>query len=160
VARLAFALLCASAILATSCGRSINAKQAPIHTADQPTYTTLETANYAVESTYRQFWIVIAFLDREPPERWHGILAAVATQPELGRQLQAAINRHQAQTPYSEPTIHIEAIRGAFSTGAHVQDCQRAAADLPRRSVIATLTRPTQYSNWRVSNVTYRPGTC
>jgi hypothetical protein len=154
------ACLCTLAILAMACGGPGNTIPTKPGTREQPSYTALEVANYAVESAYEQFWLVLELLDQDPPERWPDELAAVATEPELSRQLHAATMRHDTRSPYTKPTTHIRAIHGAFGTTATIEDCQ----DTPNRSripVTGILFRPTPpFGDWRVREVSYPTGTC
>lgn len=116
--------------------------------------------DFAVEFVYRQYWAVLSIISRSPPAQWPGILAAVTTEPELSRQLAAAHNRADHGTPDpTEPTLHITNITGAATTQATLYDCQTTASGTSR-GVIATIVRPTNYSTWKVANITIEPTIC
>jgi hypothetical protein len=169
--RLAPALL-AMAALAAACTTAPPPANATATRTTPPTRAQL--AAYAVTLAYQEFWIVLGLIDQQPTTRWPGILGAVATDPELTRQLTNATNRRAHGLRHDgEPISHITTIDGALTTTATLTDCQDTTptADtdaanhhhpgtVARQPVIATLTRPTDYGTWRVRDLTYPPGAC
>lgn len=141
---------------------------------ESPGRNDTEVANYAVVSTYQQFWIILGLLDDQPVTRWPGILGAVATDPELSRQLAAARERRDDGVRHTgEPMIHISMVQGALTTTATLTDCQDTTTVTevdsagavrhtggPHTPVAATLTRATPYGTWRVADISRVAGTC
>jgi hypothetical protein len=134
----------------------------------------MEIANYAVLFAYQEYWTVLGLLDEQPTARWPGVVAAVAADPELTRQLVAAANRRAlGLRRRGEPTSHIVAVQGALTTNATIVDCQDAGtvtqsdttsravtAGASRTRVTAHLVRPTDYGTWRVADVCYSSSPC
>jgi hypothetical protein len=134
-----------------------------------------ELADFAVRLAYEEFWTVVsAHLDEQPPVRWPGILAQVAVEPELSRQLAQARSRSaRGVHRYGEVTVHVISVEGAQTTRATLTDCQDASgfgdADSTGRilsagptglPVQASLVRPDTLSPWRVSDLATANGQC
>lgn len=137
------------------------------------TFSRQEVADFAVTFLYEQFWLALSVLDDEEPSQWRGALEVLVAEPELSRQLLAATDRRRRGVSlYGEPVSHVTRVEGAETTVAVLEDCQDASSTgvidaagrrttgSRRTEVIATFTRPADYSRWQLSELTYPPGGC
>src|SRR5215213_3462937 len=115
--------LLAVALALDACGSDVpRPNAAPSHQRITPNADVL--ARFAVEQDYAAFWIHVDTIDRLPSVQWRPSLALVATDPELGRQLAAAIERRRLGIHRYGSTIpHVTAVIGAHSLTATVTDC-------------------------------------
>jgi hypothetical protein len=126
-----------------------------------------------VAAAYRRFWAVSVGLDRRPRDQWRPALAAVATEPLLGRVYDGLVGqRESGVVEYGGVVPHPSVV--AVGVGrASVLDCQDASRSgeldldtgLPRTvgsartPVAATLVRGGD-GEWRVAEARYLDGGC
>jgi hypothetical protein len=144
-----------------------------------------ELEEFAVRQAYEEFWWVASRIDRQPRQRWRGVLSVVAVDPELGRQVaQAADRAARGVHRYGELVPHVSAVqvlppaeRASAVPGAvwavvvdgpdggdfgEAQDGtgRVLSAGRPDEPVVARLVRGRQFGPWQVAEVRFLGGRC
>lgn len=150
-------------VLAAGCGRGPRTDTPTVQPSSS--IEPIEVARFAVVFAYQQFWVVLPLIDKDPVDRIPGELQAVAEEPELGRQIDAATGRRTRRVHlYGETVPHVIAVSGAEGTDAFVNDCADAShsgtADdrthqpitvgASRTHLLAHLHRADELGNWKV----------
>jgi hypothetical protein len=131
------------------------------------------SAEDAVRQSYTQYWAVLPQAEQTPDEaRRRQLLAAYATEPQLGTVLRNIKNLHtKNQTSWGYVVVHIESVQVNGDT-ATVRDCQdssnaglmdtktgkKTSRGVPKDPLSATLQRGTD-ERWRINGFSI-PGHC
>lgn len=127
----------------------------------------------AVEAAYRRFWAVSWDVDKQAPERWRQLLAAVSVDPELTRLYAGTKAQHEAGIQLYGQVVPRPSVTRLAQGRAEVKDCQdasnagqadaasgkRRTVGVARTPVAASLARGSD-GVWRVSDVRYPGGSC